>query len=255
MYATAGGHIFVTTDRGATWHERNVLGATDHFAFLLVSPTASMTAYAVRDRFGGGHIFRTANGGQSWTDLSGNLPDLPAYTLVIDTRFFPNVLYLGTDNGVFFSTGLSASWAPYKTGLPNAQVVDLKLNTNLNILAAGTHGRGLWEILVDPPAATIPPEKGQTDAAGEEQFQAFLLPHNRSSLTALGDDTSDSLTRVIGRSERERFLDALFGATQKDSNGSGPLPARYVAESIPIPRHSVTELDALFCGGLWTTVT
>jgi photosystem II stability/assembly factor-like uncharacterized protein len=150
IYASAGGHIFATFDRGANWQQRDVAGPPDppHFRSLLVDPANNLVAYAVRDRFGSGHVFRTEDGGQNWADISGDLPDLPANTLALDPRVIPNVLYVGTDDGVYASSDLGAHWTRFGAGLPQVQVVDLKLNLSLNILAAATHGRGVWEILL-----------------------------------------------------------------------------------------------------------
>lgn len=154
IYASAGGHIFVTFDRGANWQQRDVADLVNpHFHGLLVDPADNLTAYAVRDRFDGGHVFRTTNGGQNWTDISGDLPNLPVYTIALDARTSPGTLYLGTDSGVYASTDLGAHWSVFRSGLPNAQVIDLKLSLSLNILAAGTHGRGVWEILLAEPTS------------------------------------------------------------------------------------------------------
>ncbi len=46
------------------------------------------------------------------------------------------------------SSRAGAHWVRFGAGLPNVQVIELKLNTTLNILAAGTHGRGVWIVLV-----------------------------------------------------------------------------------------------------------
>ena len=112
-------------------------------------PTNGLIAYAVRDRFGGGQVFRTIDGGQSWTDISGDLPDPPMYTIAVDPGVIPNVLYVGSDSSVYASTDLGTHWVRFGTALPNGQVIDLKLNPALNILAAGTHGRGVWKIPLD----------------------------------------------------------------------------------------------------------
>jgi photosystem II stability/assembly factor-like uncharacterized protein len=157
IYASAGGHIFVTFDRGANWHQRDIPTVSDHFAALVVDPTNNLIAYAVRDRFTGGHVFRTTDGGHNWTDISGDLPDIPTQTIVLDPRVTPNIIYLGTDRGVFSSMDLGLHWSVFGTGLPNAQVVELKLNPNLNILAAGTHGRGVWEILAASGPSAVRP--------------------------------------------------------------------------------------------------
>jgi photosystem II stability/assembly factor-like uncharacterized protein len=166
IYVAAAGRIFVTTDDGANWVERDIPGARDHVGGLLVDPNASQTAYAVRDEYNNGsdsgHVFRTTDGGVTWQDITGNLPDVPTNAIALDSRPGFNILYIGNDNGVYASADLGNTWTRYKTGLPDARVTSLELNTNLNILAAGTHGRGLWEIqptgpfdiTITPPAAT-----------------------------------------------------------------------------------------------------
>lgn len=147
IYASAGGHIFASADGGANWRQADVPALSDpSFVALLVDPSTSSVVYAVRDRFDGGHVFRTDDAGVSWTDISGNLPNLPAYSIAVDTRATPNVLYVGTDSGVWVSRDSGVSWAVFGVDLPNAQVVQLKLNERLNILAAATHGRGVFEI-------------------------------------------------------------------------------------------------------------
>jgi photosystem II stability/assembly factor-like uncharacterized protein len=191
VYASAGGHIFVTFDDGLSWQQRDVPGVSDHFQDLQVDPADPLTAYAVRDRFGGGHVFKTADGGLHWTDISGDLPDLPAFTLALDPR--SNTLYVGMDDGVYVSTDQGNTWSRFGAGLPHAQVRDLELNTDLQILAVGTHGRGVWEILVPPPGGLVGsapgPQPGEVmpalsrpsgmDAAAPGANPVLAVPGNR----------------------------------------------------------------------------
>ncbi len=153
IYATAAGGVFVTTNGGATWTQRNPAGVDDHFKRIAVDPTNSNIAYLVRDRFNTasdvGHVFRTANAGVSWTDISGNLPDLPTncVSLVVNgAGTADDVIYVGTDAQVYRSTNLGVSWSVVGAGLPNVRVTDLEVNEGLKIIAAGTYGRGLWEL-------------------------------------------------------------------------------------------------------------
>jgi photosystem II stability/assembly factor-like uncharacterized protein len=154
IYASAGGHLFVTFDDGVTWQERDIPGATDHIQDIQVDPANNLTALAVRDRFGGGHVFKTTDGGLTWADVSGNLPDLPAYTLAMDPS--SGALYVGTDDGVYVSADQGGSWSRYGAGLPHAQVRQIELLPDLHLLAAGTHGRGMWEIPVDVQTSVAP---------------------------------------------------------------------------------------------------
>jgi photosystem II stability/assembly factor-like uncharacterized protein len=144
IYASAGGHLFVTFDDGVSWHQRDVPGVVDHFQDIQIDPTDNLTAFVVRDRFGGRHVFQTTDGGQTWADISGNLPDLPAYTLAQDPS--TQALYVGMDDGVYFSTDQGGTWSRFGTGLPHAQVRDLQLLPDSQLLVAGTHGRGAWEV-------------------------------------------------------------------------------------------------------------
>jgi photosystem II stability/assembly factor-like uncharacterized protein len=157
IYAAAGGSfaissdIFVTTDDGATWTKVDVPGASDHFGGLTVDPSDSKTAYAVRDRFDDsthhGHVFKTTDGGSTWTDISNNLPDLPTHTIVAINQFGLKLLAVGTDNGVFSSFDGGTTWSRFKSGMPNVDVSQLVWNQKLNILAAATYGRGAWETI------------------------------------------------------------------------------------------------------------
>jgi hypothetical protein len=163
VYASAGGHVFATTDHGAHWARRDPMASPSpllRFAQILVDPTDAQTAYVVAANFasetGGGHVWRTSNGGQTWTNISANLPDLPTWSIALDP-FGPghsdDVLYVGTDGGVYFSRSLGTTWSRFGTGLPNVQVTSLALSPGLGVLAAGTHGRGVWEVAVHTPAA------------------------------------------------------------------------------------------------------
>jgi photosystem II stability/assembly factor-like uncharacterized protein len=105
-------------------------------------------------------VFKSQNKGSSWTNITGNLPDVQMHTLV----YYHNSnegLYLGTDIGVFYRDAVNSQWIEYSTGLPAAVwVTELEIyydsNPALDVLRAGTFGRGLWSsplINTAPPAA------------------------------------------------------------------------------------------------------
>jgi hypothetical protein len=159
IYASVGGQfatssqIFVSTNNGVNWTEHDLPAGSGRVNQLLVDPNNPATAYAVVNTFGGGHVFKTTNGGANWADISGNLPNLPTWTIQLDAA--NNVLYVGNDNGVYVSSDegtSSTTWTPLGTGLPNAQVFDLSYSPTLHLLGAATHGRGVWEISTAAPA-------------------------------------------------------------------------------------------------------
>ena len=141
IYASAGGHVFVTTNDGAAWVQHD---PPNTVTTLTVDPTNSLICYALTSTFGVPHVFKTVDGGVNWTNITSNLPDLPAYTLAINS--VNGALYVGNDNGVYSSTDAGSSWAPFGAALPNVQVRDLEFNATTNTLAAFTLGRGAFEI-------------------------------------------------------------------------------------------------------------
>ncbi len=186
VYATAGGHNFVTANGGGTWTTIDVPGVTDHFACIYVNPANSMNVFLTRDQFTTGgatgrHVFESTNGGAAWSDISGNLPNLPTNTIVLDPA--TGALYVGNDTGVFVSTNNGGTWTQMSSGLPNSQVVDLKIISG-GILAAATHGRGVFEILL--PGGTV---HGGAPPAATGTLRGFLgvPPSDAAALLARAD--------------------------------------------------------------------
>jgi hypothetical protein len=90
---------------------------------------------------GVGHVFETSNGGTSWSDISGNLPDAPMDDVVYENRH----LVVGSDFGAFTSSDNGATWSRLGTNLPNVVVDQLTVDPN-GVIVAATHGRGIWTI-------------------------------------------------------------------------------------------------------------
>ncbi len=143
----------IATNYGGTWHQVNMTGLPSRFiAGVTVDPRNPAHAYAVFSGFsrnwipggGVGHVFETTDGGQTWTDISGNLPDIPCDALVLDH----GKIALGTDQGVYTALagrGAGTRWFRFGGGLPNAVVDDLTVGPD-DFIYAATHGRGVWRI-------------------------------------------------------------------------------------------------------------
>ncbi len=92
-----------------------------------------------------GHVFRTKDGGQTWADISGNLPDAPVNSVILDPSY-PNTLYAGTDVGPFVTYNGGVNWYALGTGFPIVAIWQLDLDSSHRLLAAGTHGRGAFSL-------------------------------------------------------------------------------------------------------------
>jgi photosystem II stability/assembly factor-like uncharacterized protein len=192
IYASFGGQfsnsskVFVTVNRGASWVERDLPAGSGRVADLEVDPSNPQVAYAVVARFTGGgkHVFRTTDGGATWADISGNLPELPTWTLQLAKTPAGDVLYVGNDDGVYTSTDLGTTWSRLGVGLPRVQILQLELNSTLSLLGAATHGRGMWEL-----ALSSGPGAYRGAAALPGQSVASILA--RAETTAAGPGEPD----------------------------------------------------------------
>ena len=104
---------------------------------------------------GSGHVFKSTDGGQNFTDISGNLPDAPAEWTVVRQ----DQLIVGTDVGVYVSDVNGGNWELLGRGLPNAPTYSLDLQqkgaaNTADVLVAATQGRGICKLPLPAVAAT-----------------------------------------------------------------------------------------------------
>jgi hypothetical protein len=93
-------------------------------------------------------VFLSSNGGESWTNITGNLLNTGALSVAVG----PNgSIYIGNEMGVFFRRTTGEPWIPFLTGLPLCPVNDLLINMRTGLLRAATFGRGVWETALYSP--------------------------------------------------------------------------------------------------------
>jgi PKD repeat protein len=97
----------------------------------------------------GNEIFKSTNKGLTWTDLSGNLPNIHISTVAY-YRNAQEGLYVGTDAGVYYKDASLTNWILFNTGMPvSARVTELEVyydndSVSSDVIRASTYGRGLW---------------------------------------------------------------------------------------------------------------
>ena len=141
------GEVYRSDNLGSTWtvisdnpgFPAGDLKITD----ISVHPTNSNLVWITVGGFSDGNkVFYSGNAGGSWTNMSGDLPNIPVNCVVVSDL---NMAYIGTDLGVFYRNILMPDWMPFYSGLPNVPVTDLFLNPSIDRIRAGTFGRGVWE--------------------------------------------------------------------------------------------------------------
>ena len=145
---TNDGNVQVTFNGGSQWNlvRQDLPGWIRTMRQVFVSGENHLHAYLAGSAFGAENVLRTEDGGQTWETLDGDLPDLPVNTVAVDTRPDVDVLYAGTESGVYRSLDGGTSWHRFGDGFPNTAVIDFLLDTDRNRLLASTQGRGAWMI-------------------------------------------------------------------------------------------------------------
>jgi len=117
-----------------------------------VDPSNPSRVWSTSTVPGGGRVFRSDNGGSSYTDVTAGLPPLPMNAIEIDPTN-GNRAWVAGDLGVYETWDAGATWSAISSGLPNSLVTDLIFHPHARVLRAGTRNRGVWELEVDGPSS------------------------------------------------------------------------------------------------------
>ncbi|HEX2163083.1 MAG TPA: hypothetical protein VHM02_03975 [Thermoanaerobaculia bacterium] len=147
------GRLHVTRDGGETWTsvEGNLRGvpANTWIPHVEPSPHDPAAAFVVLDNHRRDdlrpYVYRTGDFGRTWKSLA--TPSLRGYALTIrQDPVDPDLLFLGTEFGLWISLDGGGSWLPFAHGLPTVSVMDLAIQPRENDLVIATHGRSLYVI-------------------------------------------------------------------------------------------------------------
>jgi photosystem II stability/assembly factor-like uncharacterized protein len=144
---TDDGNVWVTSGGGNDW--RNVGARLPDYwvSRVIASSHAQKRAYVSLNNYRNDDatamLYVTDDLGNSWRSISNNLP-AEAINVVREDPVNGDVLYVGTDRGVYVSLNRGSSWQAFDAGLPNVPVHDLVIHPRDREIIAGTHGRSAW---------------------------------------------------------------------------------------------------------------
>lgn len=226
---TDDGRVHVTRDGGAQWTsvEANIKGLPKNTWVPHIEPSKfdAGTAFAVFDDHRRSnwtpYVYRTADYGRTWASLATK--DLRGYALAIEQDpVDPDLLYLGTEFGLFVSLDGGTQWLPFRHGFPTVSAMALTVHPRDHDLVIGTHGRSAYVIDDVRPLRKLTPavlnepihlfeipdaqqyrvaQTGGERFAGDTEFRGENLPYGALLTYALA---FDDLPHPIEERERER---------------------------------------------------
>jgi photosystem II stability/assembly factor-like uncharacterized protein len=148
---TDDGRISISEDAGGHWR------SVDHFpgvpdttfvSRVVPSKHDANTLYATFNNHWSGdfkpYVLKSTDLGRSWTSLTGDLPARGSAWVIAEDHVDPNLLFLGTEFGLYVTTDGGKKWVRLKGGLPTIQVRDLAIQKRENDLVVATFGRGFY---------------------------------------------------------------------------------------------------------------
>jgi photosystem II stability/assembly factor-like uncharacterized protein len=142
--------LSVSTNSGTTWEDRTGVLPQRYMTDVLTDKREPSIAYVTLSGYNldetNPHIFRTTDYGMMWNDISGNIPDVPVNSIIIDYDK-DSTLYVGTDAGVFYTDDLGNTWGVLGSDLPNSPVFDISyISQQENLLPEHTEDHCLNSI-------------------------------------------------------------------------------------------------------------
>ncbi len=150
---TNSGRVVRVDWSGTSWSGPTALTSPRVNVWISDVAVSPSRLWATSTSTGGGRVFRSGDGGTTWTDCTAGLPALPINSVEIDP-WNENRVWVAADLGVYESWDAGATWNPITAGLPNVLVADLVVHPHARVLRAGTRNRGVWEFPIDDPLDT-----------------------------------------------------------------------------------------------------
>ena len=152
LYAgTDDGLIQVSEDGGANWRKIERVAGVPEFTYvshLQASAHDANTVYAAFDNHKTGdfkpYVYKSTDRGRTWTSITNDLPQRGTSYVVVEDHVDRNLLFAGTEYGLFFSQNGGGKWIQLKGGFPTIAVRDLWVQKRRDDLVVGTFGRGIY---------------------------------------------------------------------------------------------------------------
>ena len=162
------GLLHTTKDGGNTWTTKTVdklpgVPATAFINDIKADLLDAAVAYIALDNHKYGdyapYLYKTTNGGKSWKSIANGIPEGTLVWRLVQDHVNPNLLFLGTEYGVYVSLNQGEEWHKFSNGMPTISVRDLAIQKRENDLVAATFGRSFYVLDDYSPLRDITEDK------------------------------------------------------------------------------------------------
>jgi hypothetical protein len=209
LYAgTDDGLVQVTEDAGKNWRKIEQFPGVPQWTYvsdIFASPRDANTVFVVLNNWQRGdykpYLVKSPDRGHTWTSIAGDLPDRHDVWSIVQDHVNGELLFTGTEFGLFVSVDGGVHWTALKGGMPTAQVRDLTIQRRENDLVLATFGRGFYVLDDYTPLRTMNAQTLSEDA--------HLFPL------------------------RDAYLFGLLGQQPAGAAGLGPMAGNWTAPNPP----------------------
>ncbi len=145
IYTGTHNDVYRTLNGGASWTNITPSTHVGSFTYMTSDPLNADRIWLANSSYSSSiQVYYSSNGGTTWNDYSGSLPDVAVNTIIYQNGT-DDGLYIGTDIGVYYTDNSMTDWVYYNSGLPVVVVSELEIHYSSGKLRAATYGRGVWE--------------------------------------------------------------------------------------------------------------
>jgi photosystem II stability/assembly factor-like uncharacterized protein len=162
---TDDGLVQVSEDGGKNWRKQERFPGVPELTYvsrLEASQHDANTVYAAFDNHKMGdfkpYVLKSRDRGRTWTSIAGDLPERGTVYCLAEDHVDPNLLFAGTEFGVFFTRDGGTHWGRLKGGLPTIAVRDMAIQQRENDLVLATFGRGFYVLDDYTPLRNVSPK-------------------------------------------------------------------------------------------------
>jgi photosystem II stability/assembly factor-like uncharacterized protein len=253
IYVSKNGSIFRTVDGGASWANitANLFTTGQVITYFTIDPNDADRLWVTLGGFSAGNkvFFRDIGSDASWTNVTGNLPNLPANCIVYENGSNDG-LYIGLDVGVYYRDINTAEWVLFSNALPNVIINELEINYSTGKIYAGTYGRGMWcsdlisscsELCLDCPNFTNFHSQPNTYAT-EDCITSSAVVYEEAEVNY----EAQNYIHLQENFHVQTYFDAVFHGAIADCDLAGG--SLRIANLRKLPGYYVGELAALSTG-------